>query len=410
MRRRVVHIENPDASKLNQREPFFNKVSWVEMPQMTLKEKYHALWDEWHNCTNPSHEWIDYFLQRVPGQCDCSGSFSSWIKANPPDFNNWFAYSVSAHNFVNDKLGYPRLSNDDALRVWSKQWAFTRNEDLLAATQALIRKLPPIRGVAGIPVSGMLVASIISTTLHVPLFEASVEFGLRRCAHGYRGSSRLVDQNLPLLIVDDTVSSGLSLLNVRDHLSMNDVIFGAAMVKPVNAKHVDFYGQLLDEPHLLEWNLANTGYIRHLTYDKKLKGEGIMLDFDGVLCEDPPVVFNESDEIGRREYLKWLSSARLGTFVPRMHSVPHIISWRCEYTRQATEAWLRYHHIKYEHLHLWQGEPHTRTWQARDWKGLKYRESRCGLFIESCDRQSKDIFEYSRKPVLCWDTRKLLFP
>jgi hypothetical protein len=139
-----------------------------------------------------------------------------------------------------------------------------------------------------------------------------------------------------------------------------------------------------------------------------------MLDFDGVLCPDPPY-FDESTESSREAYLKWIANAPIGTFVPRMLTVPDIVSYRCEYTREATEAWLASKGIVYERLHLW-GDPSddpakqasSRTWQALEWKGKIYRESDCGLFVESCDRQSMDIATYARKPVLCWITKQLV--
>jgi hypothetical protein len=376
--------------------------------------RYHTHWREWHRVIKPNQRWLESWLLRIPRGCDCAADFTRWVDANPPQFDNWFPYSVAGHNYVSAKLSRPAISVDEAHSIWFPDWKFLTLKDLADATIALASKLPPIRGVAGVPVSGMLVAPQLSTLLHVPLYEASYEFGIRRCAHGYRGSSRHVDESLPLLVVDDTISSGRSLGDVRHRLQdETNLIYAVALANPPAADQVDLYGQLCPEPHLLEWNLANTGYIRSLGFPNYKSGAGIMLDFDGVLCLDPPH-FDETTDTGREAYLRWIESAPLGSFVPRMFTIPDIVSYRCEYTRPATEAWLERHGIKYDRLHLW-GDPNSspatqassRTWQAKDWKGRIYNDSACGLFIESSMSQTVEINLVARKPVLCWDSRKL---
>jgi hypothetical protein len=307
------------------------------------------------------------------------------------------------------------MSVAEARSLWFPNWEFLTLNDLNAATLQLAAKLPPIRGVAGVPVSGMLAAPILSTLLHVPLYEASQEFGLRRCAHGYRGNTRQVNELLPLLIVDDTISSGRSLGHIRNKLQgENNLLYAVPVASVRAANQVDFYGRLCAEPHLLEWNLPNTGYVRALGFPDFERGAGVMVDFDGVLCPDP-ANYDETNDAEREAYLQWITEAPLGTFVPRMIAVPDIVSYRCEYTRKASEAWLAKHGIKYERLHLWGDANATpaeqaasRTWQAKDWKGRIYRDSKCGLFVESCEHQSRDIANVANKPVLCWDAKKLI--
>lgn len=377
--------------------------------------RYHTHWREWHRVIKPNQRWLESWLLRIPSGCDCMADFTRWVDANPPQFDEWFPYSVYGHNYVNAKLSRPALSPNEAYAIWCPRWKFLTLKDLADATIALASKLPPIRGVAGVPVSGMLVAPQLSTLLHVPLYEASYEFGIRRCAHGYRGSSRHVDESLPLLVVDDTISSGRSLGDVRRRLQDEaNLIYAVALANPPAADQVDLYGQLCPEPHLLEWNLANTGYLRSLGFPNYKRGSGIMLDFDGVLCPDPPH-FDETTDSGREAYLDWIANAKLGSFVPRMYTIPDIVSYRCEYTRPATEAWLSRQGVKYDRLHLW-GDPNSspatqassRTWQAREWKGRIYNDSACGLFVESSEAQARDICSVGSKPVLCWDTRELL--
>jgi hypothetical protein len=385
----------------------------------SLLQSYRDHWREWHTIRSPNPDWLTSWLDRIPNNCgSCGPGFRSWVDANPPRFDDWFSYSVEGHNWVNANLPIPKpvMTIDQARSLWFPSWEFLTLNDLNAATLQLAAKLPPIRGVAGVPVSGMLCAPVLSTILHVPLYEASYEFGIRRCTHGYRGHSRHVDESLPLLVVDDTISSGRSLSEVRNKLQGESNLLYAVPIASVRAAdQVDFYGRLYAEPHLLEWNLPNTGYIRTLGFPDFERGAGIMVDFDGVLCPDPPRVFDETVDSDRQAYLDWLINAPIGVFLPRMYPIPDIVSYRCEYTREASEAWLARHGIKYERLHLWGDANATpaeqaasRTWQAKDWKGRLYRESKCGLFVESCERQSRDIADFAQKPVLCWSTKALL--
>jgi hypothetical protein len=379
-------------------------------------KSYRDHWQEWHTVRFPNKDWLDSWLSRIPKGCGCVEDFVNWVKANPPEFQDWFPYSVRGHNFVNAKIGKPLTSVDSARSLWFPGWEFLTLNDLNAATLALAAKLPPIRGVAGVPVSGMLCAPVLATLLHVPLYEASYKFGLRRCAHGYRGLTRHVDESLPLLVVDDTISSGRSLRDVKNKLQgENNFLFAVPIASVRASDQVDFYGRLYAEPHLLEWNLPNTGYIRTLGFPDFEKGAGIMVDFDGVLCPDPPRVFDETVDSDRQAYMDWLSNAPIGVFLPRMYPIPDIVSYRCEYTREASEAWLARNGIKYERLHLWGDasqspaeQAQSRTWSATHWKGKIYRESKCGLFVESCERQSRDITDFAQKPVLCWSTKELL--
>ena len=350
--------------------------------------------------------------------CDCESFYKTWRATQEGEIvGNLvpFEWKYNLKRAVNEKLKHTNISIEQARKQWQPTWNFVTLADLTQATIELAAKLPPIRGVAGVPVSGLLCSSLLSTLLHVPHYEASAEHGLRKTAHGGRGKTRIADESLPLLVVEDTVSSGHSITKVREKLKdIPNVIYSAALANPPALPSVDFYGRLCPEPHLLEWNLANTGYLRLLGYPNHNGGSGVMLDFDGVLCPDP-THYDEETESGREAYLQWISKAPLGTFVPRMIAVPDIVSYRCEYTREASEAWLQNHGIKYERLHLWGDANATpteqaasRTWQAKDWKGRIYRESKCGLFVESCERQSRDIADFANKPVLCWATKELM--
>lgn len=280
------------------------------------------------------------------------------------------------------------------------KWHFITNDQLAKDATNFAAKLPPISGVAGVPVSGMLVAPFISTLLHVPLYEASEQYGLRPLGHGFRGQSREVDQSLPILVIDDTCSSGGAMARVKNRLGEGNYLFAAIYAQEASLRVLDYYGTELDHPHLLEWNLPNAGYVRALSPESTFGGEGVVVDFDGVLCQDPPQLFDEDRD--RQAYLNWIENAPLGRFVPRMYSVPDIVSYRCEYTREASEAWLAKHKVRYDRLHLWPHDHRSRDWGP--WKGDFYKNSKHGLFVESNEQQAKVIAQISGKKVLCMDS------
>jgi len=74
-----------------------------EDPLLSL---YHALWKEFHSKQNPTPDWFEDWCKRVPGGlCGCGSWLRDYIANNPPDYENWYAYSVKLHNAVNVKLG-----------------------------------------------------------------------------------------------------------------------------------------------------------------------------------------------------------------------------------------------------------------------------------------------------------------
>ena len=76
------------------------------------------LWAELHTAERPSLEWFNAWLSRVPLYCDCVDHFRDVLAANPIRLDDFFAWSVEVHNAVNEYLGKPILSLEDALQRW----------------------------------------------------------------------------------------------------------------------------------------------------------------------------------------------------------------------------------------------------------------------------------------------------
>lgn len=280
-----------------------------------------------------------------------------------------------------------------------QEWKFITVEDLASATLDLIPKLPGcISSVVAMHRSGSAPASMIATTLHVPCHVYSDVNGLVEMKGGGR-TSAMQESGGVRLVVDDTVSTGRSMLRVKKWLAKNDksnkYVYAAIFATPHGAAEIDVFSKTLRVPHLMEWNLLNSGIIRDMA-----------VDLDGVLCYDPPY-FDETSNEGRARYLEWIRNATV-RHPARWGALPAIVSYRCEYTREATEEWLKKSGILYDSLHLFPGKPQERTFRANQWKGKFYKKSPHGLFVESSALQAKGIREYSGKPVLDLENKQML--
>jgi hypothetical protein len=58
-------------------------------------------------------------MSKIPVKgCNCSNSWYKWYKDNHPDFENYFAWTVKAHNFVNAKLKKQTWTVKRAMKHW----------------------------------------------------------------------------------------------------------------------------------------------------------------------------------------------------------------------------------------------------------------------------------------------------
>jgi hypothetical protein len=86
------------------------------------------LWSELHtralarNGINDS-VFLNSFAARIPsfeGGCKCRSFYNNWRRANPPDFNHYFEWTVRLHNAVNFKLNKPHFTLEEARRRWTR--------------------------------------------------------------------------------------------------------------------------------------------------------------------------------------------------------------------------------------------------------------------------------------------------
>jgi hypothetical protein len=79
-------------------------------------------WKEIHSYAGNDPSWLELWELTLPSfGCGCRDGYKDFKMRNPPDFStpetfwNWGWY---LHNWVNEKLGKPLLSHEEARKLW----------------------------------------------------------------------------------------------------------------------------------------------------------------------------------------------------------------------------------------------------------------------------------------------------
>ena len=65
------------------------------------------------------HQWFLEWAGDLPfGDCPCKAHFNEWVRDNPPDFFNFFPWTIRLHNVVNERIGKPQIEVDAARKLW----------------------------------------------------------------------------------------------------------------------------------------------------------------------------------------------------------------------------------------------------------------------------------------------------
>lgn len=243
--------------------------------------------------------------------------------------------------------------------------------ELIIDAIKLAEKVPPeIDGVCGIPRSGMIPASVIATHLHLPLYTFD-----RGYVKNVGSGSRLTNTpSKSLLFVDDTTMMGNTLKKLESVKGLKASVY----VNPHSPRKPDLYTKELEPPHLLEWNLFNSGYCKNMAFD-----------MDGVICHDqPPELWGK--QVERPRYL------------PRRSAVT-IITARLERDRLVTESWLKDHGVTVEKLVMFPGTEADRLkpLAISEYKAKAFKKSGKDWYVESDSRQAREIAELTGAWVIC---------
>lgn len=251
--------------------------------------------------------------------------------------------------------------------------------------------------IVGVPRSGMLPATIIALLLNKPLKSLS-ELG-NESNHSF--STRHLENNTDIkkiLVVDDSCLSGKSMLKAKSYLSEIlpknvSVLFCCVYAVEETSDIPDFFFEICSTPRVFEWNIMNHIFI-----------EGTCMDLDGVLCIDPT---EEENDDGER-YISFIKNA-VPRFAAPKYPIGAIVTTRLEKYRKETEDWLSRNNIKYHNL-IMLDVPDKETRQRLQlharFKASVYKNSNALLFIESSERQAREINELTNMPVYCTDNNQ----
>lgn len=257
-------------------------------------------------------------------------------------------------------------------------------KDVLELVPFCIEK--KVSAIYGVPRSGMAPATMLATALGLPLGMPG-----REPTGGDRIRGRK-PQDGPALLLEDSVYRGGGLRAAAAR--MGPCLKAAVYVSPESVGLVDAWARLLPGPRVFEWNVFGCA-----------ASSNFMLDFDGVLCHDPAVFDDDGPKY----------EAALVNAVPKLlptWAIGWIATNRIERWRAITETWLAKHGVKVRNdLFMQPFETAAeRRKRSTPWtfKARCYEEQpTCQLFVESHDRQAREIHALTGKPVLAIETMRM---
>lgn len=112
-------VRDPGSEQIVESVPFVQQHVIIVSTNYSI-ELYHALWSELHFKEDPTLEWFNEWLARVPSLgCDCVLHFAAILSENPPRYDDWPRWTWEVHNTVNLKLNKPIISLKEAYGSYS---------------------------------------------------------------------------------------------------------------------------------------------------------------------------------------------------------------------------------------------------------------------------------------------------
>jgi len=264
-------------------------------------------------------------------------------------------------------------------------------KDVIAWSSTLPQDLD---AVVGIPRSGMLPANILALHRNVAYADIQTFCDGRFFRGGWRDRHSDVRK---VLVVDDSILSGRSMVQAKDQLAHLDhlfkIVYGAVYCKPGRESPAWFHYRSLATPRIFEWNVFHGYWIQKAC-----------VDIDGVLCRDPTSAENDDGP----KYLRFIRDV-LPYYRPSV-KIHTIVTSRLEKYRPQTEAWLHRWSVEYQNLVMHPAKSKRQRMASGDHalrKAATYQATKCELFIESSMGQAMEINRITKQPVLCTDVGKL---
>lgn len=248
--------------------------------------------------------------------------------------------------------------------------------------------------IAGVPRSGLLAANILACHLNKPLTDVDgiltrkiFDAGRTKNKQGWIDD---ISSAKKILVVEDSVASGKSLMTVKARLQNlnSEIIYLSIIVEPHSANLPDIFFIVVPQPRVFEWNYMHHIFLRRCC-----------VDIDGVLCQDPDPDQNDDGE----KYTSFCLNAT-PKFIPSQ-PIGCIVTARLKKYTFETQQWLWRNRIHYDNmimLNLDSAEERRRLGIHANFKAEVYKAlDNAELFIESDFEQAKIIATLANKDVFC---------
>jgi uncharacterized HAD superfamily protein/hypoxanthine phosphoribosyltransferase len=253
--------------------------------------------------------------------------------------------------------------------------------------------------VVGVPRSGMLPANLLALYLNKPYTDIHSFVNGHIYKAGERGQFFDSGEFRRILVVDDSVSSGKALAEVKEMLKpLSDKFsfsYCCIYMLPGKEQTVDYYFETVPLPRYFQWNILN-----HTSLEKAC------FDIDGVLCVDPSPEQNDDGKKYRDFILNaeplYIPGAKIGT----------LVTSRLEKYRKETETWLERNKVRYNALVMLDLPDMAARQKANnhaEHKASVYKSGQYNLFFESDLYQAREINRITGKPVFCTETFEMIF-
>lgn len=289
-------------------------------------------------------------------------------------------------------------------RFMKKEIEYRTFEDMSICIRKNLYKIKEdIDLVVGIPRSGIIPAYMIALFKNVQACSIDEFISQTNISKGFTREVKTVSRIRNVLIVDDSIHSGRSFSDAKDRLyqyklfDKYNIKFLAIYARKQSIDLVDYYFEIVPVPRMFEWNYLNINI-----------NERSCFDMDGVLCIDPTPEENDDG----KKYREFLLNAK-PLYIPE-YTIHSIVTSRLEKYRKETEIWLKKNNVRYKNLFMLDlpsKEERLRQNAHANFKAKIYLlNADTDLFVESNEKQAKEIACLSGKPCICVENNKLYKP
>lgn len=267
-------------------------------------------------------------------------------------------------------------------------------DDMARCIRKNIAKIPfDFDRIVGIPRSGIIPAYMIALFLNKRACSLDELIQGTSLSSGYSREVENADTIKKVLIVDDSIHSGVALSKTKEkiqqapNLKNIEIKYLAIYAREQAISFVDYYFEIVPVPRFFQWNYLNINV-----------NERSCFDIDGVLCVDPTPEENDDGE----KYRNFILNAK-PLYIPK-YKIKALVTSRLEKYRKETEEWLKKHNVKYEKLYMLDlpnKEARIRMGAHGKFKAKIFAQTTAELFVESEPKQAKEIAELSGKPCIC---------